>query len=63
AGAGRTAFAHDTWETLDAPHLPVEAGKLSMHGAVRAGKGVSGPFTRLLSPVPLHELFARAARA
>ncbi|WP_432154942.1 hypothetical protein [Streptomyces tricolor] len=63
ARAGRTAFAHDTWETLDAPHLPVEAGKLSMHGAVRTGKGVSGPFTRLLSPVPLHELFARAARA
>ncbi|MFI9244652.1 hypothetical protein ACIGXF_19125 [Streptomyces sp. NPDC053086] len=61
ARAGRTAFAHDSWETLDAPHLPVESGKLLTHGAVRAGKAVRGPFTRLLSPVPLHELFARAA--
>ncbi|QTE02753.1 hypothetical protein [Streptomyces cyanogenus] len=63
ARAGRTAFAHDTWETLDAPHLPVESGKLGTHGAVRAGKAVYGPFTRLLSPVPLHELFARVAQA
>ncbi|GGS77716.1 hypothetical protein [Streptomyces cinerochromogenes] len=61
ARAGRTAFAPGTWETLDAPHLPVESDKLGTHGAVRAGKGVHGPFTRLLSPVPLHELFARAA--
>ncbi|MEU6669661.1 hypothetical protein [Streptomyces sp. NPDC046727] len=63
ARAGRTAFARDTWETLDAPHLPVESGKLRTHGAVRAGKGLYGPFTRLLSPVPLHELFAQAAGA
>ncbi|MEU6594005.1 hypothetical protein ABZ923_33150 [Streptomyces sp. NPDC046881] len=63
ARAGRTAFTHDTWEALDAPHLPVERGKLSTHGAVRSGKSVYGPFTRLLSPVPLHELFARAAQA
>ncbi|WP_318199888.1 hypothetical protein [Streptomyces sp. SCL15-4] len=61
ARAGRTAFAHDTWENLDAPHLPVESGKLVTHGAVLAGKTVYGPFTRLLPPVPLHELFARAA--
>ncbi|MFF8726852.1 hypothetical protein ACF073_10205 [Streptomyces sp. NPDC015171] len=61
--AGRTAFARGTWETLDAPHLPVESGKLATHGAIRAGKGVYGPFTRLLSPVPLHELFTRAAGA
>ncbi|GAA3096595.1 hypothetical protein [Streptomyces echinatus] len=63
ARAGRTAFAHGTWETLDAPHLPVESGKLDTHGAVRAGKRLDGPFTRLLSPVPLHELFAQAAGA
>ncbi|MBL1104133.1 hypothetical protein JK361_05855 [Streptomyces sp. 5-8] len=61
ARAGRTAFAHGTWETLDAPHLPVESDKLNTHGAVRAGKLLYGPFTRLLSPVPLHELFAQAA--
>ncbi|WP_225823721.1 hypothetical protein [Streptomyces naphthomycinicus] len=61
ARAGRTAFTDDTWEPLEAPHLPVESGKLSTHGAVRSGKGLYGPFTRLLAPVPLHELFARAA--
>ncbi|MEU0007870.1 hypothetical protein ABZ079_27190 [Streptomyces sp. NPDC006314] len=63
ARAGRTAFAHDMWETLDAPHLPVEGGRLSTHLAVRGGKNVYGPFTRLLPPVPVHELFARAAGA
>ncbi|MEU2060412.1 hypothetical protein [Streptomyces sp. NPDC013455] len=62
ARAGRTVFARDTWEALGAPHLPVESGKLATHGAVRAGKGLYGPLVRLLPTVPLHELFARAAR-
>ncbi|MGW2485887.1 hypothetical protein ACWCV9_01540 [Streptomyces sp. NPDC001606] len=61
--AGRTAFARDTWDVLDAPHLPVERGKLTSHLAVAVGKRLWGPFPRLLPPVPLHELFARAAEA
>ncbi|MGV4980720.1 hypothetical protein ACVB8X_34535 [Streptomyces sp. NRAIS4] len=39
----------------------MEGGKLAGHPASRAGKGLYGPFVRLLPPVPLHELFARAA--
>ncbi|WBO62150.1 hypothetical protein [Streptomyces camelliae] len=62
ARAGRTVFIRDAWETLKAPHLPLERGKLATHLASPTGLGgVHGPFVRLLPPVPLHELFARAA--
>ncbi|MGW7402792.1 hypothetical protein ACWGI9_03430 [Streptomyces sp. NPDC054833] len=62
ARAGRTAFVPGEWQTLDAPHLPVESRKLSTHLAGVVGKDARGAFARLLSPVPLHELFARAVR-
>jgi len=60
--AGRTVFVPGAWETLDAPHLPLERHKLADHLATVSAKVVRSPFPRLLAPVPLHELFARAAR-
>lgn len=60
--AGRTVFVPGAWETLDAPHLPLESHKLADHLATVSAKVVRGPFPRLLAPVPLHDLFARAAR-
>ncbi|MFI2205056.1 hypothetical protein ACH47Z_30570 [Streptomyces sp. NPDC020192] len=64
ARAGRSVFIRDTWESLKVPHLPLERGKLATHLASPTGLGgVHGPFVRLLPPVPLHELFARAAES
>lgn len=61
--AGRTLFVPGAaWEVLDAPHLPLERTKLAAYLAMAAGKSVYGPFPRLISPVPLHEQFARAAK-
>ncbi|MFJ3306568.1 hypothetical protein ACIPSA_26285 [Streptomyces sp. NPDC086549] len=62
ARAGRTVFAPGEWQPLAAPHLPLEGRKLAAHQAWVAGRDARGPFTRLLSPVPLHELFALAVR-
>ena len=46
---------------LKAPELPVEAAKLAAHGAEEVrGRSVGGPFTRLLPPRPLHEMFEDA---
>lgn len=61
ARAGRTAFMRDTREALEAPRLPLETGKLTAHPASWSGAGVHGPFPHLLPPVPLHEVFERAA--
>ncbi|MFB4301768.1 hypothetical protein [Actinomadura sp. NTSP31] len=59
--AGRTAFVPGEWSTLKAPELPVETAKLETHLATEVrGKSVGGPFTRLLPPRPLHEMFATA---
>ncbi|MFC9306623.1 hypothetical protein ACFTWH_05270 [Streptomyces sp. NPDC057011] len=61
ARAGRTAFVPGPWTELKAPHLPLESAKLATHLADAAGASeLRGPFTRLLPPVPAHELFARA---
>jgi hypothetical protein len=59
--AGRTAFVPGPWTDLKAPHTPLETAKLTSYGAPDAhGKEVYGPFCRLISPLPLHEQFARA---
>ncbi|MFF4947812.1 hypothetical protein [Streptomyces chattanoogensis] len=59
--AGRTAFLPGGWTHLKAPHLPLETAKLDAHLAAATEKReVEGPFTRLLPPRPLHEMFADA---
>ncbi|MFD9405837.1 hypothetical protein ACFWBN_02270 [Streptomyces sp. NPDC059989] len=60
ARAGRTAFVPGPWTELKAPHLPVESAKLASHLASAGTSELQGPFTRLLPPVPVHELFTRA---
>ncbi|WP_328766969.1 hypothetical protein [Streptomyces sp. NBC_00286] len=62
--AGRTAFVPGPWTDLKAPHTPLETAKLTSYGAPDShGKEVYGPFCRLISPLPLHEQFARATWA
>ncbi|GGU49088.1 hypothetical protein [Streptomyces lavendofoliae] len=58
--AGRTAFVPGPWTELATPHLPLEAAKPAAYGATTDGGVVQGPFSRLLPPLPLHELFAGA---
>ncbi|MFF8833172.1 hypothetical protein [Streptomyces sp. NPDC015131] len=58
--AGRTAFVPGPWTDIKAPHLPLESAKLPLHLATTDGKTVTGPFSHLLPPLPLHELFALA---
>ncbi|MFG3510463.1 hypothetical protein ACGF5F_33765 [Streptomyces sp. NPDC047821] len=58
--AGRTAFIPGPWTELKAPHLPLEAAKLAHHLATAGGGTFRGPFTHLLPPLPVHELFALA---
>ncbi|MFM9699096.1 hypothetical protein [Streptomyces europaeiscabiei] len=59
--AGRTVFVPGPWTDLKAPHLPLETAKLAAHRAPSATSAhLYGPFTRLLAPVPPHELFADA---
>ncbi|ARF53994.1 hypothetical protein B1H19_07160 [Streptomyces gilvosporeus] len=59
--AGRTAFLPGGWTELKAPHLPLETAKLDAHLAAATEKReLDGPFTRLLPPRPLHEMFAEA---
>ncbi len=60
ARAGRSAFVPGDWTELKAPHLPLESAKLAPHLAAADGKEAQGPFSRLLPPLPPHELFARA---
>ncbi|WP_405680484.1 hypothetical protein OG239_07955 [Streptomyces sp. NBC_00868] len=60
ARAGRTAFVPGAWTEFKAPHLPVETAKLPAHLVSAGASEPQGPFTRFLSPVPPHELFARA---
>ncbi|MFE0171691.1 hypothetical protein ACFWZ2_05190 [Streptomyces sp. NPDC059002] len=63
--AGRTAFVPGGWTEVKAPHLPLETAKLGLHLADSDTAGeTTGPFLRLLAPVPVHELFVSAwARA
>jgi hypothetical protein len=64
ARAGRTLFVPGGWTELKAPHLPLETAKLATHLVeVRHDKEIEGPFTAVLPPVPLHEMFERAWRA
>jgi hypothetical protein len=58
--AGRTAFVPGPWTDIASPHLPLETAKITAYGATTDGTTVRGPFTRLLPPLPVHELFARA---
>ncbi|MGW0394615.1 hypothetical protein ACWDYJ_27750 [Streptomyces sp. NPDC003042] len=60
ARAGRTAFVPGAWSDLKAPHLPLETAKLAPHLACADTSEVASPFTRLLPPLPPHELFAQA---
>ncbi|MBT2402911.1 MULTISPECIES: hypothetical protein [unclassified Streptomyces] len=61
ARAGRTVFVPGPWTELKASHLPLDAAKLDLLLAVDSyRKEPYGPYARLLSPLPLHELFARA---
>ncbi|GAB3451681.1 hypothetical protein GCM10027570_28940 [Streptomonospora sediminis] len=59
--AGRSVFLPGAWTVLKAPELPLETAKLDTHmAAVTDTKEIEGPFTRLLPPAPLHEMFAAA---
>ncbi|MFI9048578.1 hypothetical protein [Streptomyces sp. NPDC053427] len=59
--AGRTAFVPGGWTDVKAPHLPLETVKLDAYLAAATEKReLEGPFTRLLPPRPLHEMFADA---
>ncbi|MFD9455066.1 hypothetical protein ACFWBC_18520 [Streptomyces sp. NPDC059985] len=60
ARAGRTLFLPGQWTDLKAPHLPLESAKLADHGVSASLKDLHAPLLRLLPPVPVHELFARA---
>ncbi|GAB2556830.1 hypothetical protein GCM10027167_74680 [Nocardia heshunensis] len=65
ARAGRTAFIPGPWsEQASQPHLPVETSKLSPHLAEfhgdLTGNGIRGPFSSILPPRPLHEMFLDA---
>ncbi|MGW3497372.1 hypothetical protein [Streptomyces sp. NPDC001020] len=61
ARAGRTLFLPGEWTELKAPHLPLEAAKLTPH-AVRPlwRNEIHSPFGRVLPTAPLHEMFAAA---
>ncbi|GAA2426510.1 hypothetical protein GCM10010191_43800 [Actinomadura vinacea] len=59
--AGRSVFVPGGWTEVKAPELPLESAKLEPHLAiVDSRKELAGPFTRLLPPAPLHEMFAKA---
>ncbi|POM27760.1 hypothetical protein BTM25_21790 [Actinomadura rubteroloni] len=59
--ARRTAFVPGPWTDLKSPALPMEERKLEPYLLkVNYKKEVSGPFMRVLPPVPVHELFHRA---
>ncbi|QES46705.1 hypothetical protein DEJ50_01385 [Streptomyces venezuelae] len=60
ARAGRTAFLPGPWTEPKPPHLPLEAHKPATHLATVQNTTLTTPLLRLLSPVPLHELFAEA---
>ncbi|MCX5609822.1 hypothetical protein OHB39_19875 [Streptomyces sp. NBC_00047] len=60
ARAGRTAFVPGEWAEFKAPHLSLETAKLPAHVVSADTSDFHGPFTRLLAPVPPHELFVRA---
>jgi hypothetical protein len=59
--AGRTAFLPGGWTQVKTPHPPLETYKLDSYlAAVNDKKEVEGPFTMLLPPIPLHEMFTNA---
>lgn len=61
ARAGRTAFIPGPWtSTVQAPHLPLETAKLQPHLVRVDDKTIVGPYTAILPPRPLHEMFADA---
>ncbi|KAF0845404.1 hypothetical protein FNL39_1075 [Nocardia caishijiensis] len=61
ARAGRTAFIPGPWTAkMPSPHLPLETAKLDRHLVRIENKSIIGPFTALLPPRPLHEMFADA---
>ncbi|KOX12507.1 hypothetical protein [Nocardiopsis sp. NRRL B-16309] len=63
ARAGRTLFVPGGWTELKAPHLPLETAKLATHVVeARNDKEIEGPFTAVLPPAPLHEMFEQAWR-
>ncbi|RNL82447.1 hypothetical protein [Halostreptopolyspora alba] len=62
--AGRSVFPPGGWTVLKTPELPLETVKLDTHMVtVNDNKEIEGPFTRLLAPAPLHEMFAAAWEA
>ncbi|MFC0038670.1 hypothetical protein [Actinomadura rayongensis] len=59
--ARRTAFVPGPWADLKSPALPMEERKLEPYLLkVNYKKEATGPFMRVLPPVPVHELFHRA---
>ncbi|RKS09572.1 hypothetical protein DFP74_5313 [Nocardiopsis sp. Huas11] len=63
ARSGRSLFVPGGWTELKAPHLPLETAKLATHLVeVQYDKDIEGPFTAVLPPVPLHEMFEQAWR-
>ncbi|WP_255945107.1 hypothetical protein [Streptomyces odontomachi] len=62
--AGRSVFLPGGWTVPKAPELPLETAKLHTHMAtVTDKKEIEGPFSRLLPPAPLHEMFTAAWKA
>ncbi|MFE3457013.1 hypothetical protein ACFXKD_05660 [Nocardiopsis aegyptia] len=63
ARAGRSLFVPGGWIELKAPHLPLETAKLATHLVeVQYDKDIEGPFSAVLPPVPVHEMFEQAWR-
>ncbi|WP_336082335.1 hypothetical protein [Nocardia sp. SSK8] len=61
ARAGRTAFIPGPWTaTVPTPHLPLETAKLDRYLVRVDAKTMIGPYTAILPPRPLHEMFADA---
>ncbi|MGW4241434.1 hypothetical protein [Nocardia sp. NPDC004722] len=61
ARAGRTAFIPGPWtEKLAKPHLPLETAKLARYLVRPQDKDIIGPYSVILPPRPLHEMFADA---
>lgn len=59
--AGRSVFLPGGWSELKAPELPLEAAKLDAYmTTVLNNRKERSPFSRLLPPAPLHEMFASA---
>ncbi len=61
ARAGRDIFLPGGWESLKAPHMPIESWKVALYGVYRDPEGRLFPPLGVYVPLePVHQLFQRA---